>query len=346
VTAPRPIRRATSYDVARTAGVAQSTVSRCFKNDSNISPQTRALVRDVAQRLGYLPNALARGLITRRSDIVGVIATRYTLRGNPDVTYAIGEALAAAGKQLMLVTAEDDAPDAAALRGVLEYPLDGFISCVLMADDAIMELQRRRLPLVFYNRHSPRIAVDGVTANHHAAAGMVAAALHEAGHRRFLCVGGPPDAPVSRERTLGFLAGLRALGLRRVPVLTSDYSYGGGRAAFLAHLEAAARPDAVFCANDQMAMGVMDACRFDLGLQVPADVSVTGFDDVAEAARPTYRLTTLRQDSVTMARRAVALLLSRLAEPEGEVVNETVEAALVIRNSARIAPVTDISSCR
>ena len=117
-----PSRRATSYDVARAAGVAQSTVSRCFQADSNISETTRASVLDAARRLGYVPNALARSLITRRSNMVGVIATRYTLRGNPDVIYAIGEALAAAGKQLLLVTAEDDSPTTADLRGALEYP--------------------------------------------------------------------------------------------------------------------------------------------------------------------------------------------------------------------------------
>jgi DNA-binding LacI/PurR family transcriptional regulator len=329
-------RRPTSYDVARAAGVAQSTVSRCFQNDSNISPATRDLVLDIARQLGYVPNALARSLITRRSNMVGVIATRYTLRGNPDVIYAIGEALAAAGKQLLLVTAERDQPTMDELRGSLEYPLDGLIACVLMADADIRTIQSRAIPMVLFNRHSPRIPVDGVTTNHHDAAGGIADALHQAGHRRFLCVSGPAEAPVSVARRDGFLRRLAELGVHGTPLIETDYSYAGGRDAFLAAVRAAALPDAVFCANDQIALGVMDACRFDLGARVPDDISVVGFDDVAEAARPTYQLTTMRQDSVAMARQAVQLLLRRLRTPDMPVQHGLVAAQFVPRGSARL----------
>ena len=330
------VRRATSYDVARAAGVAQSTVSRCFQPGSTISPATRALVASIADRLGYVPNALARSLITQRSNMVGVVATRYTLRGNPDVLYALGQTLEAAGKQVLLITAEGDGATTADLRGALEYPLDGLISCVLLADPALHDIQARGVPLVLYNRRSPRIAVDGVTSNHAAAAGAVAARLHAAGHRRFLCVAGPQDAYVSRLRCRGFLGRLARLGVTDVPVVATDYSYAGGRAGFLRHVASAARPGAVFCTNDQTAMGVMDSCRFDLGLAVPRDVSVVGFDDVAEAARPGYELTTLHQDSVGMARQAVDIMLRRLAEPDGPAINVVVEAVLVERRSAQL----------
>ncbi len=329
-------RRATSYDVARKAGVAQSTVSRSFQPDSSISPATRALVTDVAAELGYMPNALARSLITQRSNLVGVIATHYTLRGNPDVAYAIGETLAAAGKQFLLITAESDAATIADLRGVLEYPLDGLISCVLLADAAILDIQERGIPLVLYNRKSPRLAVDGVTTNHAAAAGAVASALHAAGHRRFLCMSGPKAAHVSRQRREGFLGRLSKLGVKQVVVLETDYSYADGRRAFLDHASRHSLPDAVFCASDQIAMGVLDACRFNLQLAIPDEISVVGFDDVAEAARPCYELTTMHQDSVLMARTAVDILLRRLAEPDARTINTVIEAAFVKRRSARL----------
>ena len=330
-------RRATSYDVAETAGVAQSTVSRCFQSDSNISSATRTRVLEAAKRLGYTPNALARSLITQRSNMVGVIATRYTLRGNPDVIYAIGEALTVAGKQLLLVTVEGDSPTVADLRGPLEYPLDGLISCVLMADADIAVIQARGVPMVFFNRQSPRIPVDGVTTNHFNAAGDVAAMLHRAGHRRFLYVSGPPEAPVSQARREGFLQRLIALGVYDTPVIETDYSYAGGKSGFLAAMRPAEPPDAVFCANDQIALGVMDACRFDLGLRIPDDISVVGFDDVAEAARPSYELTTMHQDSVKMARLAVELLLRRLATPHMAIENAQIDAVFVARRSAKLA---------
>lgn len=329
--------RATSYDVARAAGVAQSTVSRCFRNDSAISPSTRALVLETARRLGYLPNALARSLITRRSNLVGVIAARYTLRANPDVISAIGEALTAAGRQVLLVTSERDLPDDTMLRGALEYPLEGMISCVQLDDEAIRRIRDRQIALVLCNRSSPVIPVDTVTTNHAAAASAMAGALHAAGHRRFFCVGGPADAPVSRDRMAGFLARLAELGLDNVPQIATDFSYAGGRDGFLAWLATAPRPEVVFAANDQIALGVMDACRFTLGLRVPADVSVVGFDDVAEAARPSYLLTTIRQDSVAIARQAVGMLLQRLAAPHLPPMRFEVDARIVARASARIA---------
>ena len=330
-------RRATSYDVAQAAGVSQPTVSRSFQADSNISPATRVRVLAAAERLGYTPNALARSLITQRSNLVAVIATRYTMRGNPDVTYAIGESLRAAGKQVLLVTVEHDRPEPEVLRHTLEYPLDGLISCAQLADAQLEELRRRHIAVVLFNRTADRVAVDHVTTDHTLAAEAVARALAGAGHRRFLCLGGPAEAWVSRQRVDGFLRGSRELAIAPPALIATDFSYASGRDAFLAHMAGGDRPDAVFCANDQLALGVMDACRFQLGLRIPEDMSVVGFDDVAEAERPCYGLTTVRQPSVKMAQEAVRLLLQRLDAPSGRTAHTLIGSIFVRRNSARLA---------
>ncbi len=332
-------RRATSYDVAAQAGVAQSTVSRCFQDASTISPETRARVLAAAAQLGYVPNAMARSLITQRSNMVGVLATKYTMRGNPDLIYALGESLAAAGKSLLLVAVESDWPDAAALRGALEYPLDGLISCAMLEDAAVQRFADRGVSMVFYNRSILRPRIDCVGTDHGAGAAEVAERLYAAGSRRFLMLAGPASAPVSQERCRGFLERLANLGVHRTPILHADYSYNGGRAAFLAHAAcgpAAVLPDAVFCANDQLALGALDACRFDLGLQVPRQLSIVGFDDVPEGARPAYELTTMHQDSVAMAGTAVALLLRRMRDPAAAARRLLVPARLVVRGSARL----------
>ena len=323
--------RATSYDVARLAQVAQSTVSRSFRGDAAISPTTRQRVRDAAERLGYVPNTLARSLITRQSNMVGVVVTRATLRLNPDVVYAMGDALTGAGKQLLLITVESDLPPATALRGAFEYPLDGLICCVLLAPATTAELVRRQVPVVFYNRTPLEFAIDGVTADHAQAAANLADRLHAAGHRHFLCVGGPPDAPVSQQRLQGFLSRVPGAAVRH-----TDYSYAGGRVALLDHFQAAARLDAVFCANDQIAMGVMDAARYDLKLDIPRRLSVAGFDDAAEAARQPYDLTTIRQPSEAMAQEAIRLLFLRIARPEGPPLHSVLRSMLVLRGSARL----------
>ena len=328
--------RATSYDVARLAGVAQSTVSRCFGEDGGISPATRRRVMAAAEQLGYVRNALARSLITRQSNMIGVVVTRYTMRGNPDVLYAIGEQLAAAGKQLLLVTVETDTATAETLRGVLEYPLEGLLCCVAVPNQDLHGLLARRLPVVFYNREGDRVPVDSVATDHFDAAGRVAAALHAAGHRRFLLMGGPAMAPVSRQRIDGFVAQATGLGSPPLAVLETDYSYAAARTQAAAWLGGHTRPDAIFCSSDQLAFGAMDACRFDLGLSIPGQVSVIGFDDVPEAARPVYDLTTVRQDTVAMAHEAVRLLLLRLAAPASPPVHTVIASELQRRGSARL----------
>lgn len=331
-----PRRRVTSYDVAQAAGVAQSTVSRCFQGEASISAETRARVEAAARELGYTPNALARSLITQRSNLVGVVATRHTMRNNPEVVYAIGDKLAVAGKRLLLMVVANDAGAREALLGALEFPLDGLISCVEMPDEEIRGFLHRQIPVLSFNRSVPRARIDCVTVDHARATRQVATLLHQAGHRRFLCVSGPEAAPVSRERMRGVLFRLSELGIADVPVIAADYSYEGGRGAVQDHAARAARPDAIVCANDMLALGAMDACRFDLGWRVPEDVSVVGFDDVPEAARPGNALTTVRQDSELMANTAVELLLKRIANPDTAPQTVQVPTTLVRRGSARL----------
>ena len=329
-------RRATSYDVARAAGVAQSTVSRSFVPGSEMAADTRARVQRVAASLGYVPNALARSLITRRSEMVAVIVTEFTLQTNPAIVAGIGRALAIRGKQLLLMAVQDEAGAQEAAAAALRYPLDGLVLATTLDAAAVRPFLRRGVPVACFNRPAPLPRVDRVATDHAGAAGRVAELLHAAGHRRFLCVGGPPDWPVNAERTRGFSDRLAALGVPSVPVTPAEQSYAGGRDAFLAHVRAHGPPDAVFCVNDPLAFGVLDACRFTLGLRVPDGISVVGFDDVAEAGHRSYDLTTVHQDIGGMAASAVAMLLDRLDAPDRPAQRLLLPGTLVRRGSARL----------
>ena len=320
--AARPVaphgRRATSYDVAVAAGVAQSTVSRSFLSGSEMSAATRARVHEAAQALGYVPNAIARSLITRRSHMVAVIVTEFTLQTNPAIVAGIGRALAGHGKQLLLMA------------------VDGEVLATMLDATAIRPFLQRGVPVVCFNRPAPLPRVDRVATNHAAAAQDVADRLHAAGHRRFLCVGGPADSPVNAERAQGFVGRLAELGIPGVPVALAGSSYDGGRAAFLQHVQTHGAPDAVFCVNDPLAFGVLDACRFDLDLRAPTDISVIGFDDVAEAAHQGYDLTTVRQDIGALASAAVGMLLHRLDAANERAQRLLLPGVLVSRGSARL----------
>lgn len=327
-------RRVTSYDVAVAAGVAQSTVSRCFQPGSEISPDTRARVHAVASALGYTPNALARSLITRRSHMVGVIVTEFTLRANPDIVAGIGRALAQNGMRLLLMTVAHEAEAGTVVASALEYPLDGLVVATRLDDAAIQPFLRRGVPMVFFNRPVSLPRVDRVATDHAGAAQEVAGLLHAAGHRRFLCLDGPAGWAVNQDRTAGFIGALQALGIMDVPVVTAEQSYAGGRRSFLDHVAAHGRPDAVFCVNDQLAFGVLDACRFDLPDGPP--VSVVGFDDVAEAAHRSYDLTTVRQPIEALAAAAVDLLLRRGETPDLPARELLLPGTLMRRGSARL----------
>ena len=323
----------TSYDVALAAGVAQSTVSRCFHDGSELSAATRARVQAVAARLGYVPNAIARSLITRRSEMVAVIVTEFTLRTNPAIVAGIGRALTRHGKQLLLMTVGSDAAAPEAAQAAQRYPLDGVVLAALLPDTEVRPFLRRGVPVVFFNRPTTLPRVDRVATDHAAAARDVALLLQAAGHRRFVCMAGPADWPVNRERAEGFTT---ALAGTAIPVLHSGPDYDAGRAAFLAHATAHGAPDAVFCVNDPLAFGVLDAARFDLGLQAPRDISVVGFDDVAEAGHESYALTTIRQDIDRLAEAAVEMLLRRLDGNGANAQRLLLPATLIRRGSARL----------
>lgn len=330
-------KRATSYDVARAAGVAQSTVSRCFQEDSNISRETREHVLRVAAELGYTRNALARSLITQKSNMIAVIATKFTLRNNPDVVFILGEALRKHGMSLLLIVVQNDAAVGASLQEALEYPLDGIIACAEMERADAERFARRGVPIVFFNRQVELGQVDCIGTDHAKGARRLAEMLVAAGHRRFVCIGGPERAPVSRARTEAFVARLNALGVMDIACAVGNFSYESGRDVFLSLANDRPRPDAVFCANDQLAMGVIDACRFDLGWKVPEDVSVVGFDDVPEAARPPYDLTTVRQHIKPMAERAVEMLRARMSDPDRPGENVLIAGNVIVRSSAQVS---------
>ena len=180
----------------------------------------------------------------------------------------------------------------------------------MLTEEQIRPFPQRGVPVVFFNRPVAAAHVDRVATDHVAAARLVSRRLHAAGHRRFVCLGGPADWPVNRERTEGFVSELDD-----VTVLNSGPDYVSGRTAFLDHVRGAGAPDAVFCVTAPLAFGVLDACRFELGLSVPRDLSVVRFDDVAEAAHQGYDLTTVRQPIDQLAAAAVDMLVRRLDAP-------------------------------
>ncbi len=329
---------ATSYDVARLAGVSQSAVSRCFKPEASISAKTRHKVLAAAAQLNYAPNAIARSLITRRSNIVAVLVTEATSRFSPEILFELNVALMRRGLHLLLFSITQEMGHEDIIGEVLRYKVDGVIACTSLPATQIRRCNDRGIPVVLYNRVAPGQLACSVSCDHISANRAIADRLYRSGHRHFAFISGAATAPVSVQRQQGFVQRLQELGVADVEIAEGDFGYRSGHAAMQVLFARGHRIDAVVCANDDMAFGAMDAARYELGLQIPGDVSVIGFDDVASAERPPYRLTTVRQPVLEMARQSVELLLQRIEDRAMPPVVSLLAGTLMERQSARFSP--------
>jgi len=328
---------ATSYDVARLAGVSQSAVSRCFKPNASISDKTRKKVLAAAEQLHYAPNAIARSLITRRSNIVAVLITETTTRVTPEILFELNVALLRRGLHLLLFSITQEMGHDDIIDEVLRYKVDGVIACTSLPDAQITRCNNRGIPVVLYNRSAPGLNACSVSCDHFNANREIADLLYRSGHRHFGFIGGAAAAPVSVQRRSGFVQRLQELGIGPVVEEEGDFGYRSGHDAMLRLLDRTRQIDAVVCANDDMALGAMDAARFGRGRRVPDDLSIVGFDDVSSAERAPYQLTTVRQPVAAMARQAVTLLEERIETRDLPPVVTLLPGSLMLRQSARIA---------
>ena len=331
-----PEKRPTSYDVARRAGVSQSAVSRCFRAGGSIAPETRDRVLRAARELGYWPNAIASGLITKRSNLVAVLISNLTNLYYPEVLAKLTRRLDAHGIRVLLFAMESEYDVDAALDQVWRYRVDGAIVAARLSRDQIDAFARHHVPAVLYNRLGPGVPVPSVCCDSAGGERLLVDALLKSGHRHFGIIGGPPDNDVGRQRVDGALSRLREAGLTPA-IATGSFDHDSGARGFDA-LMAATRGhvDAVVCANDPMAIGAMDAARGKHGLDVPRDVSIAGFDGIEPASWGSYALTTIRQPVGRMTEAAVAMLIERIGDPGTVAEVRTFAGELIVGASARL----------
>lgn len=306
---------ATSYDVARLAGVSQSAVSRCFTPGSSISDRTRAKITKAANTLGYRPNAIARGLITRRSNMVAVIITNLTNMVYPEVLFHLNQRLVERKVHLLLFTVSNERNVAEILEEVWQYRVDGVVAAAQFTPEQIEACRARNLPIVLYNRSSDNPHVATVCCDHERGERELVDRLAKAGHRHFAVLSGPAESEVSTLRTRGAIEAIQRIGGLTSQLIEGDYTYRGGRERAGQIVAMKRRPDAVICANDNLAMGCMDGLRHDHGLSIPGDISVTGFDGVTVAEWLSYDLTTVLQPAERMVESAVNMLIERIENP-------------------------------
>lgn len=326
----------TSQDVARRAGVSQSAVSRVFTPGASVSQKTRDKVRAAADDLGYRPNVLARSLITGQSRIIGLVVAYLNNQFYPEALEKLSHALQAKGYHVLMFMATQTAGNIDhVVEEILDYQVDGIIAAsVAMSSDLAERCQTAGVPVVLFNRKQDDDRFSAVTSDNHAGGRKVAEHLIAVGRKRFGYIAGWEGASTQRDREAGFLAGLADHGLTLAARAVGDFTVEGAQSAARAMFSRSDHPDAVFVANDHMALAVMDVVRHELGLDVPKDVAVVGFDDVPAAAWPAYSLTTVRQSANRMADATVDALLSQITQPGTPPVRVALDGPLIVRGSS------------
>jgi DNA-binding LacI/PurR family transcriptional regulator len=329
---PLPI---TSLDVAREAGVSQSAVSRAFTPGASIAANKRALIIAAAEKLGYRPNPLARSLLRGRSNIVGVGVGDLANPFFVQTLQLLSDALDGAGLRLMLFPAKGSTRPEPSIHEILHYRIDALVMLSVSPSSSLAEQCRRaQVPVIHYNRTTPSRDASCVVGDNEGGARSIAAHLVAGGHRRLAFMAGTPESSTNAEREAGFSRYLAEQGIAPPIHECGDYAFDASMAATRRLLLRKDRPDAIFCANDTMALAAVTVARHEFGLDVGRELSIAGFDDVPMAAWPAFALTTYSQPADEMVAETLRLIVALRNDPEG---HEQVirQGALVLRGSTR-----------
>ncbi|HEX3680671.1 MAG TPA: LacI family DNA-binding transcriptional regulator [Galbitalea sp.] len=323
----------TSRDVARLAGVSQATVSRTMA-DRSVSADTRDRVRRAMDELGYVPHAGATAMKTRRTNTIGVVVADIV---NPFYQEILDELTIEISRRGLRVvvwnTGEGSQRDA--LIAIREKAIDGVIFTTATEESAELQIAvERDSPVVLINRSVAGVECDEVVSENRTGAASVADYLIENHRSNAAFIGGAANASTSAERRDGFLGRMRELGhpLADDTIFDAGYSHEISRELTANLLARPTPPAAIFCANDYMAFGALDAMRAS-GLNSRDAPWVIGFDDVAMASWTSFDLTTVQQPTREMARAGVQLLLERISDPSAPPTKRVFPCRLIERGS-------------
>ncbi|MBC2885481.1 LacI family DNA-binding transcriptional regulator [Ochrobactrum sp. CM-21-5] len=330
-----PQRFISAHEVALEAGVSRSAVSRTFTPGASVSPATRKKVLKAAEKLGYQVNDLARGLLANRSRIVGMIAA------DPDSPFrsrqiaALSRRLAARGSVPVLIpTGQHGENLSAAHETLLRYRAEATVVLSGMPSSSFVELaQRNGQTLILVGRTEE--GADHIHINNRLAAETAVDIFAARGMKRLGLITSNVGSRNLVERQEAYIARAKSLGLQISMQRGELTDYDGGFAAASLLLGEKERVEGIFCVNDLMAFGLMDCARDVFSLSIPDDISVIGFDNVAEARWGAYRLTTFDQNAERLSAEIIRLLDERQAAPNAPPRMVTLDIPLILRGSVR-----------
>ena len=330
----------TSVDVAKLAGVSQSAVSRAFSRvptQSGVSEEAKKRIFAAAKELGYRPNALARSMITGRSKIIALL---FSYLDNQFYALALEKLcieLQKNGYHAMVFMMPETAVGVEdTVSELLEYKVDGIITASVELSSSLCKLcQDQGISVVMFNRIKAEEGVSCVSTDNVLGGRLAARLFVETGQQKIALLSGWAESSTGRDRKLGFVRELSDQERGLFDHAAGHFDLDATRAAVFNLLDkpVSERPDAIFVANDYMAIRALSVIRSELNLRVPKDVSIIGFDDIPLAASPEYNLTTLRQPINRMVDQSVSLMLSAIGGNDAveivSIVPELVERSTV-----------------
>jgi len=328
---------ATIKDVARAAGVSVATVSRALNGAENVLPDTKQRILEVARELRFTPSGAARSLITRRTDTIGALLPDLHGEYFSELIRGIDQAARARGLHLLVSSSHDDADEAAKALRAMNGRVDGLLVMSPHADaDFLSNNLPANLPAVLMNTDVDLPGHARFVIDNFGGALTMARHLASAGRKRIAFIGGPAGNHEAQERLRGYRAGL--LADMDELVFEGDFTEEAGRLAGRRIVQSKQRPDAVFAANDMMAIGCLGALA-EAGLAVPEDIALVGFDDIPIARYVAPALSTIRVPIAALGAAALDALVKSMESPSAAAGHPTVmPVELVLRRSCGTGP--------
>ena len=308
----------TSHDVARLAGVSQPTVSRALNDSPKVSEATKQRVRQAALALGYAPNAIGRALSTGRSTRIGLVVTDLENQFYSHVIGPMHDELTRNGYELVLVTESDESGPVT--ERLVRLGLAGVVLATTTVDSILpSRLRDRGMPFVYFNRTAAAVDADAVVVDPSAGVHALAAAVAEAGHTRAAAIFGPRNTSTGEEREQAVRTAFEEVGITiaRRDVLHGPFDFANGHRSAETLLQRADAPALLVCANDVVALGALNAAA-ELGIAVPGQVSIVGFDDLPTSRWALVRLSTVAYDLDGMSAEAARLIVQRVEGDAGD----------------------------
>jgi Transcriptional regulators len=330
--------RPTIYDIARLAGVSTATVSKVFNQTGNISEKTRRRILEISKELNYQPNVLASALNGKKTFSLGLLIPDMVNPFFAELARHVEDRAQELGFNLIICNTDNDMKkEIKYIQLLRQKSVDGIIVATgVRNDEFLKELIDQRVPIALVAREMSVLSTSTVLVDDFAGGYNATRHLIELGHRRIAVIAESMSVSSSKERVRGYRHALEEAELRydEELVLTSDFSIESGRVTALAILQRPSRPTAIFACNDLLAIGALQAAK-ELGIRVPDDLSVVGFDNTILASITDPPMTTVAQPIRAMGHQVVDLIVAEINEESTVKQRVVLLPELIIRQSTQ-----------